>query len=379
MWNQVANHSSLWKTVRMKNSQVNDWSGLAYTLKKNGTKNLDLRKMLTSGKPEEMWSSFRNCIGSVVDLESIDFCKCSTSVIENLFQTNFNLRILNAVTLTDDNLNLTNLKNLCNLTELRLKSSNGLLFKDLNDLKNLCELRHLSLTGVAEIGQKNIEVLAGFENLLSLELGDCSDLPKSFALFVLPALNKMERLRLEKGQIECCTFDILTQIAEMENLQQLELINFDINNGFNTYLSKCKYLKKILLIPTYVSQSATTNQMVLSSVLPLADSLTLFTWVVTLELLRVTELYVDKWSDGSKKDKNPLSDCIPILKPVPGNMEISQKCDVSKKSTSEQQVEILPLQKVEKILTDGLPNTKVQMLRISYHSTWKQNLVESSQ
>lgn len=378
MWHQVANHSSLWKTVRMKNSLVNDWSGLASTLKRNGTKNLDLRKMLTSGKPEEMWSSFRNSIGSVVDLESIDFCKCSTSVIESLFQTNFNLKILNAVTLTDDDLNLTNLSNLGKLTELRLKSSNGLFIKDLSDLEDLRELRHLSLTGVADIGQKNIEVLAGFENLESLELGECSDLPKSFAKYVLPALNNLERLRLEKGQVDCCTFEILTQIAEMENLHQLELINFDINNGFNTYLSKCKFLKKILLIPTYVSQSATTNQMVLSSVLPLAESLTLFTWVVTLELLRVTELYVDK-CDGSKKDKNPLSDCIPILKPVPGNMEISQKSDVSKKSTTEQQVEILPLQKVLKILMNGLPNTKVQMLRISYHSTWKQNLVDSSQ
>lgn len=378
MWNHVANHSSLWKTVRMKNSQVNDWSGLANTLKRNGTKNLDLRKMLTSGNPEEMWSSFRNNIGTVVDLESIDFCKCSTNVIENLFDTNFNLRILNAVTLTDDDLNLTNLSNLCKLTELRLKSSNGLFIKDLTDLEDLRQLRHLSLTGVADIGQKNIEVLSGFENLESLELGECSDLPKSFAKLVLPALNKLERLRLEKGQVDCCTFEILTQISEMENLQQLELINFDINNGFNTYLSKCKFLKKILLIPTYVSQSATTNQMVLSSVLPLAESLTLFTWVVTLELLRVTELYVDK-CDGSKKDKNPLSDCIPILKPVPGNMEISQKNDLSKKSATEQQVEILPLQKVEKILTDGLPNTKVQMLRISYHSTWKQNLVENSQ
>lgn len=376
MWYYTANNPILWRTVRMKNSQVNDWNGLAATLIKNGTKHLDLRKMLSSkNNSDKQWSNFSNVIGSITNLESIDLCKCSVSVVEKLFETNPNLKILNAITLKDETLNLKNIENLKNLTELRLKSSVGLVIEDLTPLKNLKKLKHLSLTSVKELGEKNSNVLGELSSLESLELGECSELTSSFVSEVLNNLTFLKRLRLERGQDSCPTFEILTGISKMEHLTQLELINFDIRSEFDDCLSLCTNIKKLLLIPTYVSQSATTNQIVLNGVMKLSKTLNNFTWAVTSELVRVTELYVDN-CDANKRSKKTLSDCIPVLKPVPGILESTQI--MSKRAISEvPQVEILPLTSVEKILNTALPQTKVHMIIIAYHATWRQNLVEN--
>lgn len=151
-------------------------------------------------------------------------------------------------------------------------------------------------------------------NLETLELGECSDFPDKFGTTVLIKLNKLERLRLEKGQGSCCTFDILEGVSKLENLNQMELVNFDVKNGFDKCLANCKNIKRLLIIPTYISQSATSNNMVLGGVTELSNNLTHFVWGVTLELLRVTELFVDQCNLMSKQ---VTGDSIPVLKPVP--------------------------------------------------------------
>lgn len=359
----------------MKNSQVNDWNGLATTLIKNNTKSLDLRKMLSPPNSDESWTNFSNIIGTIKNLESIDLCKCSSQIVENLFVTNLNLKILNAVTLKDDLLNLEKIENLKNLTELRLKSSEGLIIDDIKPLSKLINLQHLSLTSIKELGTKNIEVLGNLIKLESLELGECSEFSNNFVIKVLLKLNNLQRLRLEKGQNDCNTFDILSGVAKLNNLIQLELINFDVRTEFDDYISKCINLKRLLIIPTYVSQSATTNQIVLNGIMRLNETLKNFTWAVTGELVRVTELYVDN-CDANKRSKKSLSDCIPVLKPVPGILDSTQI--MSKRVVGDvPQVEILPLTSVEKILNTALPNTSVRMVIIPYHATWRQNLVEN--
>lgn len=55
----------------------------------------------------------------------------------------------------------------------------------------------------------------------------------------------------------------------MKKLDQLELVNFDVKPGFDMALGACKNIKKLMIIPTYISQSATTNNMVLAGVLRL--------------------------------------------------------------------------------------------------------------
>ena len=172
-----------------------------------------------------------------------------------------------------------------------------------------------SLTSVKELGKKKIDIIGSLVNLETLELGDCSDFPDKFGTEVLLKLQKLERLRLEKGQGTCCTFDILEGVSKLQNLNQLELVNFDVKNGFDKCLANCKYIKRLLIIPTYISQSATSNHMVLGGVTELHDNLTHFVWGVTLELLRVTELFVDQCNQTNKQVSG---DSIPVLKPVPG-------------------------------------------------------------
>lgn len=373
MWNQAAHNSKLWSTVRMKNSQVNDWSGLAQTLKRNGTKHLDLRKMLLPANSDDSWQQFSDNIGRVTNLESIDLCRLPAQYVENLFESNPNLRVLNSIAIKDAQLNLVSIGQLTQLRELRLKSLNSMHIDSLGPLQQLRELRHLSLTSIKELGTKDVQVLGSLAQLESLEMGECSEITAGFAANVLMKLTRLERLRMEKGQDKCCTFEIIDAIAQLPKLTQLELVNFDIKPDFDAHLKRCQNIRRLLIIPTYISQSATTNHMILNGVLQLSERLEQLTLVVTLELLRVTELYVDQ-CDGKRRDRKQPEDKIPVLKPVPG---MSEEDRHEQKTISDvPQVEILPLEKVEKIIAVHLPNTKFSIIKVPFHATWRQTMAD---
>ncbi|XP_005180462.2 uncharacterized protein LOC101898876 isoform X2 [Musca domestica] len=389
LWNLAAKDTSLWKTVRMKNSKVCSWSGFAAALRRGETKHLDLRKMLQpSGRSEDLWNDFCENIGTVCSLESIYLCRCSSRVVESLFQSNRNLRIINALAINDDTINLENISRLNSLEELRLRTcESGVLAGDLAPLATLDKLTHLSLTSIKGLGEKSVEVLGELKTLRSLELGECGDFDSTFAEAVLPKLINLQRLRLENGSVtNVCTLEILDSVARLVQLHQLELVNFDIKPGFDEKLSLCTNITKLLIIPTYISQSATTNQIVLSAVQQVADTLKVFTWCVTVELLRVTALYVDQCEESTKKEKHHFDECIPVLKPVPGappNDEDEEELKAHNADTSGEdgngdvpQIEILPLDKVETILAENLPHTKFTIVKVPYHVTCKQQLVD---
>lgn len=46
----------------MKNSHVKDWEGFSATLRKVGTKHLDLRKILMPDKPEALKLMWTDCV-----------------------------------------------------------------------------------------------------------------------------------------------------------------------------------------------------------------------------------------------------------------------------------------------------------------------------
>lgn len=56
----------------------------------------------------------------------------------------------------------------------------------------------------------------------------------------------------------------------------------------------------------------------LSGVLRLKDTLTHLMWGVTIELLRVTELFIDQCEQACDAKRRDVGECIPVLKPVPG-------------------------------------------------------------
>ncbi|PNF43713.1 hypothetical protein B7P43_G14539 [Cryptotermes secundus] len=320
----------------------------------------------------------------------------------------------NVYVLRCSNINLQCVGNHRNLQELRLKSLSGIrLSTTLAALKQLSSLKHLSLTTFKELGKMEPSVLGSLKNLESLELGECCDFPPEFGPESLSRLKKLERLRLEKGQgKDCPTFSILAGIAVLPKLTHLELVNFDVKPGFDKALAQCTNIRRLLIIPTYVTQSATTNHMVLNGVNHLCNSLTHFVWGVTHELLRVTELFVDQ-CEGQKDNKTPPSkagkkssgsDSIPILKPIQikddcqtdklndqeneiesnrngdtktaEDSEDRDESDDAKASAAAPQVEILPLPKLQKLLTSSLPKTRVKILKIPFHATWRQTISE---
>lgn len=134
----------------------------------------------------------------------------------------------------------------------------------------------------------------------------------------------------------------------------------------------------MLIIPTYITQSATTNHMVLSGVIKLSSSLTQFVWGVTLELLRVTELFVDQYENSKIKDKKPLAESIPVLKPVPSLLQQNEeKVEEGGNAAEAPQVEILTLQALQKLLNGSLPQTKVRILKIPFHASWRQSISDT--
>ncbi|KAL2725322.1 nucleolar protein dao-5 isoform X1 [Vespula squamosa] len=384
MWRDLAAHPSLWKTVRMKNSQVTDWDGLADTLQRHGTQHLDLRKMLVAGESDSIWRKFLSVIPRVTSLVKLELCRCPVMVVEEVIKSCPQLQVLSAMTIKCDSLNLQSVGNLKHCQELRLKAISGMsLQEDLIPLKELTQLTQLSLTSVKELGKKRIDIIQTLINLETLELGECSDFPDKFGTSVLIKLQKLERLRLEKGQGSCCTFDILEGVSKLENLNQMELVNFDVKNGFDKCLANCKNIKRLLIIPTYISQSATSNNMVLGGVTELSHNLTHFVWGVTLELLRVTELFVDQCN---LMNKQVTGDSIPVLKPVPCLKLIedvedendNQKGEDKQLNMTSPQVDILPLPQLQKLLLTALPKTRVKILKIPFHATWRQSISDTT-
>lgn len=372
MWNHVANNNKLWETVRMKNSQLKNWAGLMAALRRHGTRHLDLRKILIESSLD--WNDFISHISQVPDLETLHLCRCPSEVVTALLETNSNLRSLNALSINGNVFTFPTSCRMPALTELRLKSSSPLRILNLQALQQLRSLHHLSLTGIESLDANSLEPLAALTALESLELGECNNLAGAFAKNILIKLRHLERLRMEGGK-GCATFDILEVIEKLPKLVQLELVNFDIKPGFDTRIAQCRRLKRLLIIPTYISQSATTNQLVLSTIAHLGETLQSVTWVVTQELIRVTDLYTDEChSEG--QPKKPNEDKIPIIKPVP-MMRESHKINTSGDSNT-QLVEILPLSQVEKIIRSNIPKLKLKIQKVPFSATWRQTINESS-
>lgn len=67
-------------------------------------------------------------------------------------------------------------------------------------------------------------------------------------------LTKLERLRLEKGHVPGCpVIPIIESVAKLPALRQLEIINFDVKPGLDKALAMCKQVRRLLIIPTYIT------------------------------------------------------------------------------------------------------------------------------
>ncbi|KAJ2941351.1 hypothetical protein O0L34_g3551 [Tuta absoluta] len=370
LWRALAATPALWAHVRMKNQHVSDWGGLCAALKRHGCVRLDLRKMLLPPNDAVFWQQFAQHIPTVDTLERIEMCRCPASAVEAVCRGLPNLKSLSALAIRDPLLDPSPLGALKNLNELRIKSMSGLtLTRDLRPLAALTNLHHLSLTSIKKLGSCASDIIGQLQQLESLELGECT-FRAEFAA-VLSRLRALRRLRLERGTADCAAPQILRVLATLPLLTRLELVNIDVKVGFDEALAACTNIQRLLIIPTYVSQSATTNKQVLSGVLRLKDTLTHLMWGVTIELLRVTELFIDQCEQAGEPPRRDLGECIPVLKPVPGC-----KLPDHQPVQGPPQVEILPLPTLQRLLSTQLPHTKLKLLRIPFHATWRQSLAD---
>ncbi|KAG8332479.1 hypothetical protein J6590_022692 [Homalodisca vitripennis] len=124
-------------------------------------------------------------------------------------------------------------------------------------------------------------------------------------------------------------------------------------------------------------QSATTNHLVMEGVSKLDKTLNFFVWGLTLELLRVTDKFIDLWEMGQKNTsaKNPIQNpqkesagnCVPLLKPAIADGKKPKEGVVT-------QVDVVQLPKLHKVLTALLPNTKIMILKVPFSATWRQTI-----
>lgn len=372
LWRELVSTPSLWKNVRMKNSQVSDWGALCATLKRYGTKRLDLRKTLLPVNDVEFWDQFTEHISTVTSLERLELCRCPARAVEAVCKGLPDLKCLSAVAVKDNRLDPSALSNMKQLREFKLKSLSGLsLTSDLKPLLDLQFLEHLSLTSIKELGIYAGDLIGLLRQLVSLELGECT-FGADFGMELIH-LQRLQRLRLERGTADCASPALLEALSKIPSLTQLELVNFDIKIGFDDALSLCRNVQRLLIIPTYVSQSATTNKLVLNGVLSLKETLTHLMWGITIELLRVTELFIDQCDHIQEKKKMEIGECIPVLKPLPG---CTLPYPTFAGPPQVNNVEVVPLPSLQKLLSSQLPHTKLKLLRIPFHATWRQSLAD---
>lgn len=115
----------------------------------------------------------------------------------------------------------------------------------------------------------------------------------------------------------------------------------------------------------------------------LAPTLNHFIWGLTLELLRVTDLFIDQWElrqkgpavkSPTQPPKKICGDSIPVLKPSAG-LEAKD----GKKGKDVTQVDVLQLPKLHKVLTTLLPTTKIILLKVPFSATWRQTIASTIQ
>ncbi|XP_046665641.1 uncharacterized protein LOC124357691 isoform X3 [Homalodisca vitripennis] len=313
---------SEWETVKLKNSQVQDWDGLATALKCVSIKHLDMRNVRMPDKTEvrKTWrSDCIKAISKVNTLVKLDLCRCTSKLLKQIAAICPQLEYIAAETMKNSQINMTNLGNCQNLIELNLRGLAGITVINVSLLTNLTKLKKL-------------------------------------------------------GQQDCPTNAIIHTISKLPCLNHLELINFDIKEGFDASLNKCSNISKLLLVPTYTSQVAATFSLVLEGVSSLNKTLKDFVLVVTLELLKFTNfVMIDERNHlvlnntaGNSLTQTPQKtsvDYIPILRPTKMGFV----------------PEMLLLPQLYDMLTILLPNTNILIRKAPFNVTWQLTIYDSNQ
>ncbi|KFM79555.1 hypothetical protein X975_23356, partial [Stegodyphus mimosarum] len=155
-------------------------------------------------------------------------------------------------------LELSSLRFLGRLEHLKIGSAGGIVLNGSCSslMPYLPNLRHVALTGFKFHSHGNLECLAQMQQLISLELGDCSDIEPGIYV-LLGKMRKLKKLRLENGgNVKDTKF--AEALSKMEGLEQLELMNFQMPS-LCTVLSELQHLKQINIWPDNATEGPLVN------------------------------------------------------------------------------------------------------------------------
>lgn len=370
----ASRHYSLWKTIQLKNIHVTDWDKFARCLNKNDTETISFNKMIAKTDPEDvkvMWRSIQEALGKISSLRELDLSRCAgpeISIIKQClhlkrFSCTFDKKCL---------LDFYGFSSIQNLTHLyirgfELNKTIGLKVLHIHVLSKLKHLTHLALTSVKQSSHDTnwAMFLADMTQLEWLELGACTNFTNEFVRDALSQLCLLNHLRLEMVT-ELIANNVLNTISAFPHLSRLELINFDINDGFEESFSKCTNLRSVLIIPTYIKQSAVTMQRMVIALSSMNHVLKRVVWGLTRELLKVTEMLVAQ-QESLLDPSFDCTDCVPIMPRIHFDTSHGE----ARKPT---QVEVISVDRLKSLLTKELPSVEVKLIRIPYASTSKQFL-----
>ncbi|TRY71707.1 hypothetical protein TCAL_04757 [Tigriopus californicus] len=343
LWNELLKQQSLWKTVSLKGIYVTNWATFADFLFKVQPNRLDFRRMaVPSSEEPQIWQNVLGIVCGLRSLTNIEFLRISNQALCQITSACPNLKSVVAANIVPSDLDLANMNPKSRIHELKLRSSAGKLtfptgyehFSKFGSDLSVLSLLNTSIT------PGDVVHIASLTNLTHLELGDCTKFGDSpSALFQsLGALKQLKSLRLEKSVLGIH----LGELRWNTNLENLELINVQLKEGFGDGLVRLQSLKKLLLIPIYKDEVASINSEILDSALSMSQ-LTHFYLGLTTEWLNSMKTLMDS---SSQKDSFPI-----LVKGV---------------------CEMYSLSKLFKALQTALPNSTVKVLKMKQQSTTKQ-------
>eukprot|EP00090_Calanus_glacialis_P005869 TRINITY_DN14565_c0_g1_i1.p1 TRINITY_DN14565_c0_g1~~TRINITY_DN14565_c0_g1_i1.p1 ORF type:complete len:1588 (-),score=590.08 TRINITY_DN14565_c0_g1_i1:93-4856(-) len=354
LWRDIAFHQVLWKTVSLKNTRVFDWRGFAKFFNQTKSGHLDVRKMLFVKDREATWIEIISIAPEFLMLKKLELPKLSGSVLTDLMSACPRLEAVHAP-LTTPPLNINVFSKMTQLKELKLKSSAGTMLRinqGISGLSNLApRLTQLSLLTMEGLQQKDFDVFGTLIHLELLEIGECHNAPANI-FKTLSDLSKLQRLRMEKGSVG----ENVSKLANAPRLRDLELIDFQILNGFRDGLSVIKNIQKLLIIPTYKNEVAKINTEIVEGVTKEMNQLSSFYLGVTNEWLEAMALAM-----GSSKvhKTGGEKECFPLSR---GG-----------------QVEHISLPALYRLVCREMPGCKVKVLKMSAQATCKQFIANLDQ
>ncbi|KAH8386867.1 hypothetical protein KR093_003109 [Drosophila rubida] len=350
-WAMIGRDRSVWRTVKLRDTNVTNWVQCLRDMARNRTRELDMMGVKMANPKMRMEGDLRSLKSLRVlrtDATDADFLQLVFKRMSRLVE----LR----TTCTSRTLNLANLEKMTDLQVLRIRMIEPKAsIISLTPLQSLNKLRELCLRGVGNMNQLDLLHLKGMQQLETLLLGSCRGMKVGvFGTQVLPNLKKLRRLRVENNSNRSFVInEIMNGVAAGGTVQRLELINVNVEEDFSHQLTMCRSVEELLLMPNFIQNTANMMHYIMQAVNENSDQLAIFRLGLSFELLSVTRALA----------MNPDKDCIPVALPIPG---VPRNDKLNK---SNEPIAYLPVDRLESILHHMMPQGWLSVAKVAQCET----------